>query len=141
MEVIPNLPATQRITEHVALRHPRIYVRNYYAFQASWGLWAQLTTTKHVLQAPIELIGQETYTFPFDGYLVLRAHYSAGSYVNCTLTGSNAGNGILLTATSGASGNLKGNPTCVVYVRQAMIVKDISTNNTSNNNLEFYPQY
>lgn len=141
MEVLPNLPATQRLTEHVALNHPRIYIRNYYAFQSRWGVWAELTTTKHRLEAPIDLIGQETYTFHFDGYLVLRAHYSAGSYVNCTLMGSNASNGILLTATSGASGNLKGNPTTVVYVRQAMIIKDITTNNTSNNDLEFYPLY
>lgn len=143
MEVLPNIPATQRITEYVQDSTPRIFVRNYYDHLDTWGLWYELVPRQNRIANSVSLIGLgsgETYTFPNDGYLLLRAHYSAGSYVNCTLSGSN-GKGFILTATSGAAENLKGNPTDVLFVRKGMVVSAVTTSNASQNVLEFHPLY
>ncbi len=143
MEVLPNIPATQRITEYVQDATPRIFVRNYYDHLDTWGLWHELVPRQAQIGTKVSLISlaaDATYTFPSDGYLVLRAHYSTGAFVNCTLSGSN-GKGFLLTATSGAAANLKGNPTDALFVRKGMIVSAVTTSSTSQNALEFHPLY
>jgi hypothetical protein len=143
MEVLPNVPVTQRLTEYVQDSTPRIFVRNYYDYLDTWGLWYELVPRQNRIANVVSLIGlgaDETYTFPSDGYLVLRAHYSSESYVNCILSGSN-GKGFRLTATSGDIDNLTGNPTDALFVRKGMIVSDVDTSDTDYNALEFHPLY
>lgn len=143
LEVLPNVPATQRLTEYVQDSTPRIFVRNYYDYLDTWGLWYELVPRQNRIANVVSLIGlgaDETYTFPNDGYLVLRAHYSSESYVNCILSGSN-GKGFRLTATSGDIDNLTGNPTDALFVRKGMIVSEVDTSDTDYNALEFHPLY
>jgi hypothetical protein len=143
MEVLPNVPATQRITEYVEHSSPRVFIRNYYDYVDAWGEWYELVPRQNRIADKVNLITlavDATYTFPSDGYLVLRAHYSTGAYVNCTLSGSN-GKGFMLTATSGAAANLKGNPTDAVFVRKGMVLSAVGTSSTSQNALEFHPVY
>lgn len=143
LEVLPNVPATQRLTEYIEHSSPRIFIRNYYDYADAWGAWYELVPLQNRLAEKVSLISKaatETYTFPSDGYLVLRAHYSTGSYVNCKVAGAN-GTGFLLTATSGASANLKGNPTDALFVRRGMTLTEVSTSSTSQNALDFFPLY
>lgn len=143
LEVLPNVPATQRLTEYIEHSSPRIFIRNYYDYADAWGAWYELVPLQNRLAEKVSLISMaatETYTFPSDGYLVLRAHYSTGAYVNCKLAGAN-GTGFLLTATSGASANLKGNPTDALFVRRGMTLTEVGTSSTSQNALDFFPLY
>lgn len=143
LEVLPNVPATQRLTEYIEHASPRIFIRNYYDYADAWGDWYELVPLQNRLASKVSLISMaatETYTFPSDGYLVLRAHYSTGAYVNCTVAGAN-GVGFIMTATSGASANLKGNPTDALYVRRGMTLSAVGTSSTSQNALDFYPLY
>jgi hypothetical protein len=143
MEVLPNVPTTQRITEYVQDSTPRIFVRNYYDYLDTWGEWYELVPRQNRIANVVSLIALgsgETYVFPQDGYLVLRAHYSAGSYVNCVLSGSN-GKGFRLTASSGDAENNTGNPTDALFVRKGMILSAVSSSSTSQNALEFHPLY
>lgn len=143
MEVLPNVPTTQRITEYVQDSTPGIFLRNYYDYLDTWGEWYELVPRQNRIANVVSLLGLgsgATYTFPSDGYLVLRAHYSAGSYVNCVLSGSN-GKGFRLTATVGDAENSTGNPTDAIFVRKGMVVSSVSTSNTSQNALEFHPLY
>lgn len=143
MEVLPNVPTTQRITEYIEHSAPRVFYRNYYDYADTWGTWYELVPRQANIGNKVNLItlgSSSVYTFPSDGYLVLRAHYSTGSYVNCTVTGAN-GTGFVLTATSGTTTNLKGNPTDALFVRKGMKVRQVATNDQSQNALEFYPVY
>jgi hypothetical protein len=143
MEVLPNVPTTQRITEYVQDSTPRIFLRNYYDYLDTWGEWYELVPRQNRIANVVSLIALgsgETYVFPQDGYLVLRAHYSAGSYVNCVLSGSN-GKGFRLTASSGDAENNTGNPTDALFVRKGMILSAVSSSSTSQNALEFHPLY
>lgn len=141
MEVLPNVPATQRITEYVEHSSPRIFLRNYYDYVNKWGEWYELVP-RHTRIGTVEDLTTYSYpyTFPSDGYLILRAHYSAGSYINCTISGSN-GKGFMLSATSGDYENLKGNPTDALFVRKGMIMSAVDTNDSGDNALLFYPLY
>jgi hypothetical protein len=143
MEVLPNVPTTQRITEYVQDSTPRIFLRNYYDYLDTWGEWYELVPRQNRIANVVSLIALgsgETYVFPQDGYLVLRAHYSAGSYVNCVLSGSN-GKGFRLTASSGDAENNTGNPTDALFVRKGMVLSAVSSSSTSQNALEFHPLY
>lgn len=141
MEVLPNVPTTQRITEYVDDQTPRIFVRNYYDYKDVWGAWYEIVPRQNKIATKVSLISLSgSYTFPSDGYLVLRAHYSLDSYVNCVVSGSN-GVGFRLTATSGVGDSLVGNPTDALFVRKGMTVSSVDTNDTSSNALEFHPLY
>lgn len=143
LEVLPNVPATQRLTEYIEHSSPRIFIRNYYDYADAWGAWYELVPLQNRLVEKVSLISMaatETYTFPSDGYLVLRAHYSTGAYVNCKLAGAN-GTGFIMTASSGATVNLKGNPTDALFVRRGMTLTEVNTSSTSQNALDFFPLY
>ena len=141
MEVLPNHNATQRIVEYRANDLPRSFMRNYY--NGSWGVWWEHVPRQNKISNPINLLGlasDETYKFEYDGYLVVRASYRSGYYVNCTLYGAN-NVGIDISATSCTSVNMQGNPSNVMFVRKGMYVGNVSTNSTSYNVLQFNPVY
>jgi hypothetical protein len=141
LEVLPNHEITQRLVEYKEHVFPRTFIRNYY--NDTWGQWYEYVPRQTKIANPVSLIGLgegETYVFPSDGYLVVKASYRAGYYVNCTLYGSN-GIGIDVSVTSGAAGNMQGNPSNIMFVRQGMYVGNISANSTSYNILQFNPLY
>lgn len=141
LEVLPNNSVTQRITEYRASELPRSFMRNYY--NSAWSVWYEYVPRQTKIGNPVDLIdlaSDETYTFPSDGYLVIKASYRTGYYVNCVLYGTN-GIGINVSASSGASANMQGNPTSVIFVRKGMYVGNVSVNSTSYNVLQFNTLY
>lgn len=100
------------------------------------------TSANLLAETYVDSTGKSTgvnYNFSADGYLVLRASYRAGSYVNATLCGAN-GNGFTVTASSGSSVGLQGNPTETVFVRKGMYVKDMAcSSDRTGVDLRFYP--
>lgn len=141
MEVLPNNDVTQRIIEYKASDAPRSFLRNYY--DETWGEWYEYVPRQTRIGNPVNLINLaagEIYTFPSDGYLVIKASYRSGYYVNCTLYGTN-GVGIDVGASSGSSANMQGNPTNVIFVRKGMYIGNVSVNSTSYNVLQFNTLY
>ena len=141
MEVLPNHNTTQRIIEYRANDVPRSFMRNQY--NGSWGVWWEYVPRQNKISTPVNLLtlsSDETYTFQYDGYLVAKASYRSGYYVNCTLYGSN-GVGIDVSVTSGTTINMQGNPSNIMFVRKGMYVGKVSTNSTSYNILEFNAVY
>lgn len=141
MEVLPNHNVTQRIIEYRSNDLPRSFMRNYY--NNAWGVWWEHVPRQNKISTAVnllELSSGETYTFEFDGYLVARASYRSGYYVNCTLFGSN-NIGIDISVTSGSAGNMQGNPSNITFVRKGMYVGNVATNATNYNVLEFRPVY
>jgi hypothetical protein len=141
MEVLPNHGTTQRIIEYRANDTPRSFMRNYY--NGAWSVWYEYVPRQNKISTPVNLLtlgSGETYTFQYDGYLVMRASYRAGYYVNCTLYGAN-NVGIDISATSGTSINMQGNPSNVMFVRKGMYIGNVSTNSTDYNVLQFNAVY
>ena len=142
MEVLPNIPATQRITEYQQHSSLSLFMRNYYDNQNEWGLWYELVPRQNRLANAVSLLTETSYTFASDGYLVLRANWNVNSYVNCSLYGpSDDTRSISLTASSGSATGLKGNPTDTIFVRKGMRVKNIARGGVNGEALEFHPLY
>ena len=142
MEVLPNVPVTQRITEYQQHSPLSLFMRNYYDNQNQWGIWYELVPRQNRFSGNISLLALTEYTFPSDGYLILRASWNTGSYVNCTLYGSVGDEYCtILSATSGSTTALKGNPTDTIFVRKGMRIKNISKGGVSGEALAFLPLY
>ena len=146
MEVLPNQDLTQRITEHEVSRQPRMFMRNHY--NNKWCKWYEYAPRLNTFGAPVNLFSIDLsdanggyYEFPCDGYLVTRASYRAGYYINFILYGSAAdgGYGFDISVTSGSSNGMQGNPTNVTFVRKGMLVMSLYTNDTTYNSFQFYP--
>lgn len=166
LEVLPNCGCTQRITEYQEHSPITLCMRNYYNYgnQNKWGDWYEYIPRQNAIAGIVNILYEKNqgrlstipftdengnattksgYVFHTDGYLWLKANYRSGHYVNCVLYGAEhvANHGIPLTATSGSSTDLKGNPTETVFVRKGMCVSNIdqNANPLGENALYFFP--
>lgn len=151
LEVLVNAGVTQRVTEYCESIPMKIFVRNYYGYISSWGEWYECGHLSNGLgPSSVQLLTSTyvndngttksvDYTFPSDGYLYLKAEYTAGRYVNAVIKGR-SGTSFPVTVTSGSASNMVANPQMSIYVRKGMKVGDISTSATrTGNDLRFYP--
>ena len=142
MEVLPNVPVTQRITEYQQHSTLSLFMRNYYDNQDQWGIWYELVPRQNRFSGYVSLLDLTEYTFPSDGYLILRANWNVNSYVNCSLYGSVGDEYYTnLTASSGNTYGMKGNPTDTIFVRKGMRIKNITKGGISGEALAFLPLY
>lgn len=93
--------------------------------------------TKNNLGAGVNLFGYTSYRFPSDGYVYLEANYRASHYVQVRLYGYNSANYVILQQTTGSSSAI-GNSTATTYVKEGMVISNISTNSTEYNKLLFH---
>lgn len=111
----------------------------------TWGAWGNVNDTRNRFGDTVNLINLSAdakYYFQSDGYLIIRANYRAGSYVNVNI-GDSTGDEFYLTACSSpASGvGMVGNPTQSLFVKKGMCISSVQTNDTSQNALFFKPLY
>lgn len=110
--------------------------------ETTWGAWVEVNFNRNKLSNAVDLTdktGAAKYYFPSDGYLVLRANYRAGSYVNAAVYGPND-IGFVVTASSSNGGN-PANPTETIFVKKGMFVTGIATNDATYSSITFHPLY